>query len=265
MAEQSQILQVERVRGILFDLDGVLYVDDGLVAGALEAVAAVRAAGLRCRFITNTTTRSPRSLLQKLQRLGFAIEAAEVFSVVSAARDYLQAQGGSAHLLMSEEVRSAFEGIEQDNESPDYVVVGDIGEAWDYALLNRVYGQLLKGAKLVALHKNKSWQSGAGLKLDIGLFVAGLEYVSGQEALVLGKPSPGFFRLALESLALPPEQVLMVGDDIESDVGGAQRSGIAGVLVRTGKYREVLVAQSSVVPTAVINSVAELPKLLQLS
>ena len=98
--------------------------------------------------------------------------------------------------------------------------------------------------------------------MDIGAFVAGLEYATGRTATVVGKPSQPFFEMALDELGLPKRQVIMIGDDIEMDVGGAQRAGIRGVLVKTGKYRDEVAARSAVVPDAVIESIAELPRLL---
>ena len=94
--------------------------------------------------------------------------------------------------------------------------------------------------------------------MDIGAFVAGLEYVTQKEAIVIGKPSKDFFDLAVEDMGLPVGEVVMVGDDINSDVGGAQQAGLKGVLVKTGKYREQLVRHADVPPDLVIESVAKL-------
>ena len=93
-------------------------------------------------------------------------------------------------------------------------------------------------------------------------FVAGLEYVSGSKATIVGKPSTDFFDLALKSMDLPPGKVAMIGDDIDSDVGGGQNAGLLGILVKTGKYREDYVAESDVEPDAIIDSFADLPRRL---
>ena len=113
-------------------------------------------------------------------------------------------------------------------------MVGDIGAVWSYPLLNTVFNELMNGAKLVAMHRNKYWQTEDGLRMDIGAFVAGLEYVSGCQAVVIGKPAAVFFRLAVESLNLPTEKIAMIGDDIETDVSGGQAAGLKGILVKTG-------------------------------
>ena len=117
----------------------------------------------------------------------------------------------------------------------------------------------MPGARLVCLHKNRWWQTARGPLLDSGAFVAGLEYAAGVEAELVGKPSPAYFEAALAVLGVAPEDAVMVGDDVESDVSAAQRLGLHGVLVRTGKFREDTLAVASPAPDAVLDSVAELP------
>lgn len=252
------------VRGLLFDLDGVLYVGTGPVPGALEALLAVRAAGLPCRFLTNTSTLTLASLHRKLAGLGFDIPPDQIISAPQAALRWLHAQGNPpCHLVLADDVRQDFSDVPQtDIESAEVLVVGDIGEAWNHALLNRLFNRLMQGARLVAIHRNKFWQTEAGLAMDIGAYVAALEYCSGVQAVVTGKPSPDFFRIAVADMGLKPEETALVGDDIDTDIGGAQACGIHGILVRTGKYRDYYVAVSSVKPERVIESVAALPRLL---
>src|SRR5207244_1228182 len=124
-------------------------------------------------------------------------------------------------------------------------------------------GQLGAGAKCYCLHKNRWWQTADGPKLDSGAFVAGLEFASGIDATVLGKPSPEYFAAALESIDADPELAWMVGDDVEGDVRGAQRHGMRTVLVRTGKFRPDEVEELGVVPDGIVSSVAQLPDWLE--
>jgi len=248
------------IKGILFDLDGVLYVGDQAIEGAIETLNWVKDQGLECRFITNTTTKSVDEVAEKLQRLGFEIPEDSIFSAITATRDYLRQQGKPCvDLLVRNRVMDDFAEFPQDWEVPDYVVVGAIGAAWDYSLMNRVFNELMNGATLLAMHKTKYWQTDQGLCMDIGGFVAGFEYVSGQTAVITGKPSQPFFEMALKSMGLESEEVVMIGDDIENDVGGAQQSGIGGILVRTGKFRESVLEQSGVKPDHVMDSIAALP------
>lgn len=250
------------IRGLLIDLDGVLYVGDHAIDGAAEAIANLRDRGLPLRFVTNTTSKPVSALQQKLQELGFAIGADEIVSAPTAAHHYLRQQGWSCHLVMNEAVKADFDDLPQDDEYPDVVVIGDIGRDWDYPLLNRLFRLLMDGSELIALHKGRFWQVEDGLALDIGAFVAALEYATGKQATVMGKPSADFYRLAAQSLDLPPEEIAMVGDDIDSDVGGAQAAGLTGILVKTGKYREEYARRSSVTPERLLDSIADLPDAL---
>ncbi len=251
------------IKGVLFDLDGVLYIADQVVAGAKDTLQFLKRHDIPRRFITNTSTRTAADVAEKLKSMGLDIENEEIFSVVNATRDYLRNKGKpSVHLLIRESARTEFSEFVQDDTNPDIVIVGDIGAAWNYELLNQAFNELMGGAELIAMHKNKYWQTGRGLQMDIGAFVAGLEFVSGKQATIIGKPSQNFFQLATDSLGLKPSEVLIVGDDIENDIGGGQASGLSTVLVKTGKYREKIVRESGIIPDVVIDSIADLPAFL---
>lgn len=251
------------IRGILFDLDGVLYIGAHAVEGAIDAVAELKQRGYRCRFITNTSTLSRASLYKKLADLGFAIDESEIISAPQAALIYLQHfVDPVCHLLLSEDVKQDFQQFQQVENKAEFVIIGDIGDTWSYKLLNTVFNELIGGAKLIAIHKNRFWQTGQGLQMDIGGFICALEYASRKQATIIGKPSLDFFQSALTDLELPPEQVAIIGDDIDSDIGGGQRAGLTGILVRTGKYRESYAKRSTVEPDLLIDSIAELPRFL---
>jgi ribonucleotide monophosphatase NagD (HAD superfamily) len=121
---------------------------------------------------------------------------------------------------------------------------------------------MMQGGRLIAAHRNRCWQTEAGLSMDLGGLVAALEYCSGQRAWVAGKPAPDFFRLALRDMGLEPGQAAIVGDDIDADIGGGQAVGLVGILVRTGKFREAYAQAAPVRPDWVIDSVCALPGLL---
>lgn len=247
------------VKGILFDLDGVLHIGDEPIAGAIEALHHVKSRGIKCIFVTNTTTKSLEGLYQKIAAMSLPIEKNEIFSAPQAAVHYLRQIGNpTLHLILKDDTKKDFEEFQLSDSNPDFVVLGDIGKSWDYVLLNRIFRMIIDGATLVALHKGRYWQTEDGLQLDIGVFVAGLEYATGKRAIIMGKPSPQFFLTSLQRIGLQPEEVIMIGDDIESDIGGAQNVGMRGILVRTGKYRDELVTRSSVTPDAILSSVAEL-------
>jgi HAD superfamily hydrolase (TIGR01458 family) len=257
---------INDIKGLVLDMDGVLYVGDTMVPGANTALRILREKGVPFRFVTNTSTRPPEELRRKMAALGLDVQDGEIFSAVSATCRYLEQAGNPrCHLVLGDAVKGCFAQFPEDSHSPQFVVVGDIGERWNYALLNDIFGMLMRGAELVCMHRNKYWETEQGLRMDIGAYVAGLEYVTGKPAVVIGKPSWDFFRLAVFSLGLTAAKVAIVGDDIDSDIGGGQAAGLTGVLVKTGKYREALVRQSAVRPDHVIASIADLPRLLALN
>ena len=255
----------ETIKGVLIDLDGVLYVEDELIPGAIETVHYLKRKNFPCRFTTNTTRKSINNLHQKMARLGFPVEKHEIVSPMRAAYLYLKKQGSpTLFLSVLDEAREEFSAFKQVDTDPDLVVVGNIEDNWTYDLCNRIFRMVLNGAGLIALHKGKYWQMEDGPWLDVGAFVTGIEYATNQQAIVLGKPSTHFFAMALESIGLPADQVAMIGDDIESDVGGAQASGMKGILVKTGKYREDFLPDEPVEPDLILPSIADLPSILAL-
>ncbi len=248
---------------LLIDLDGVLYVEDEVVPGAVEAVSELRAEGPALRFVTNTTSRSRGQILERLQRLGFSVASEELVTPAALARARCREAGHErVALIMNQEVKEDFTGLTAANDAVDAVIMGDLGAAFSFEILNRAFRLVMDGAELIALQKNRFWMTPEGLSLDAGPFVAAIEYATGREALVVGKPARAFFELVLGELGLPASSAAMVGDDVETDVGGAIAAGLAGILVRTGKYREDFVARSGIEPTAIADSIAELPELL---
>jgi HAD superfamily hydrolase (TIGR01458 family) len=223
------------VRGVLLDLSGVLYVGGQPLAGALDALGRLRAGGLALRFVTNTTRSTRDQILAQLTGMGFGVDADEVFTAPLAARAYLQARRLRPYLLVHPNLFPEFEDLEED--APNTVLVGDAGEGFTYADMNRAFRLLMEGAPLVAMARNRYFQEADGLSLDAGPFVAALEYAAGVEAVVTGKPAAEFFQAACASLGCTPEDTVMVGDDVDADVNGATAAGLQGVLVQTGKYR----------------------------
>jgi len=245
------------IRGVLLDLAGVVYEGDHVLPGAIEAVARLHAAGVALRFVTNTTTKTKQALLARLTRLGLEITGEELFTPGQAARDWLAAHDASPELLVHPDLEQEFAGIPARERRA--VVVGDAGEAFTYANLNRAFRALIGGADLLALAKNRTFKADDGeLSLDAGAFVAALEYASRKEAIVLGKPSPAFFRSALAGMDCAPDTAVMVGDDAEADTAGALRAGLAhALLVRTGKYQPGDETRFTPHPTATLADLAD--------
>jgi HAD superfamily hydrolase (TIGR01458 family) len=255
-------------QAVLLDIDGVLTVSWRALPGAVEAVASLRAAGYRLRFVTNTTSRARPVLSETLAEAGFDIAADEIYTAAAATGAYLRKThpGARCFLLTSGGLGADFEGIAlaETGESADVVVVGGAGIEFGYDALNHAFHLLQTGVPLVAMHRNVYWQTRDGLSLDAGPYIRALEQAAGVEAAVIGKPAPGFYEQALADLGVTAERVVMVGDDIEADVRGAKAAGITAVLVRTGKFRDSDLAHPAVVPDAVLESIAALPEWLEM-
>lgn len=249
----------QKIKGIVFDIDGVIYTADRVLPGAVETVAALKRE-YPVRFVTNTTRKTRQMVLQKLRTMGFAIEEDEVFTALDATYDFLKREQSSAYALTAESVAGFFDPLA---ELPlRYVVVADAYTNFTYEKLNTAFRHLLGGARLLAVAENRYFRDkDGGLSLDAGGFVRALEYAAGTEAAVLGKPSRDFFHLACASMQLGPGSCLMIGDDIESDVAGAQRAGLVGVQVRTGKFTPADL-ERGIKPDAVVDDVTALPALL---
>jgi HAD superfamily hydrolase (TIGR01458 family) len=192
-----------RIRGLLLDLDGTIYQAGSPIPGVGKTLAALREAGLSFRFVTNTTRKPRSAVLAALRQMGIEAKEGEVLTATVAAAAWLRRQGAErALLLLPEAAREDFPGLEPTAAEPEYVVVGDLGDAWSYQLLNRAFRALKAGASLVAIQRNRFWESDDGLALDAGAFVAALEYATDTEAELVGKPSPAFFAAAVADLGM---------------------------------------------------------------
>jgi HAD superfamily hydrolase (TIGR01458 family) len=253
------------MKAILFDMDGVLYNSETPIPGASEALAWVRAQAIPHLFVTNTTSRGRAVLLEKLGRFGVPADESQILTPCVAAAAWLRERGAlGVAVFVPPKALAEFDGVaclpEQAETGADYVVIGDLGERWDFRTLNRAFRLLHANADavLIALGMTRFWQGQDGIALDVAPFVAALEHASGRKALVFGKPAARFFHAAAEQLQVAAEDILMVGDDIVTDVGGAQQAGLRGALVKTGKFRPGDL-DGGVKPHVVLNSVADLP------
>jgi HAD superfamily hydrolase (TIGR01458 family) len=248
---------------VLLDIDGVLHVSGQRIDGADRAVQELRGAGHRIRFLTNNTTRARADLANDLRGFGIDLEDEELQTTPLAAARALA--GKRVLALTMEAVVGDLVGVELVGEGADAVLLGGADETpetnrvFSYMNLARAFAELEGGAELYCLHKNRWWQTSRGALLDAGAFVAGLEYAAGVQATVLGKPSTPYFEAALEAVDADPEHTWMVGDDIDADIGGAAALGMKTVLVRTGKFRDDDAQPWSAAPTAVVDSIVDVP------
>lgn len=244
-----------RYAGVLLDLGGVVFTGDEAIDGSVDAVARLREAGVAVRFLTNTTRSPRRALIDKLRRLGIEAEPDAIFTPAFAARHVLA--GRLPHLLVHPRLIEDFAEHDEGGHA-DVVLVGDAGEAFTYGALNAALRALENGAALMALARNQVFQDADGQpSLDAGPFVAALEYAGGRQAEVIGKPALAFFDAARASLGTESDATVMIGDDVEGDIGGALEAGLAGVLVRSGKFKPGDEGRIDPAPTAVHADLAE--------
>ncbi|XP_051959343.1 LOW QUALITY PROTEIN: phospholysine phosphohistidine inorganic pyrophosphate phosphatase [Xyrauchen texanus] len=241
MAAVSSMECVKSVKGVILDMCGVLY-DSGEggghpIHGSVQAVKRLMDSGLIVRFCTNETQNTREKFVQKLQRMGFDINVSHVFSPAPALIHILRERGLKPHLLVHDDLLPEFDAV--DGSSANCVVIGDAAENFSYHNLNEAFRVLIGLEKplLFSLGRGRYYKETDGLKLDVGVFMKALEYACDIEAEVVGKPAPGFFQSVLSDMKLQPHEVVMIGDDLVNDVGGAQFCGMKGVQVRTGKFR----------------------------
>jgi HAD superfamily hydrolase (TIGR01458 family) len=259
-------------RAVLLDIDGVLTVSWRPIPGAVQAFSGLRERGLEVALLTNTTSRTRGWIASRLAGGGFDVHPEDILTAASMADRYLRTHhpSGRCLLLNSGDLADDLPGVDlvlpgdPSTADVDVVLFGGAGPELGYTALNRAFCAVRRGAALVTMNRNLFWATEHGLQLDTGAFLAGFEQACGRRAVDVGKPAPAFFESALQRVAVPAADTLMVGDDVASDVLAAQAVGIRGVLVRTGKYRRDTHEAAAPQPDHVIDSVADLADLLDL-
>jgi len=249
------------MKAILFDLDGVFYQGDAAIPGASEAATWVQQKSIPHLFVTNTSSRPRSALVEKLAGMSIKIDAKHVFTPLIATKTWLQSSAikNNLALYIPEKSKSEFSDFSESYENPQAIIVGDLGEQWDYHKLNQIFRLLMTSPELplVALGMTRYWQADDGLRLDVAPFIKALEFACNRQAIVMGKPDQHFFQAAIAKLSLPAEDVLMIGDDIRGDIEGAQQAGLQAWLVKTGKFRQSDLA-IGIEPDRVIESIRDL-------
>jgi HAD superfamily hydrolase (TIGR01458 family) len=244
------------VRALLLDLDGVIVLAEKPVEGSARAIGALAARRIPFRIVTNTSLVSRATLSRWGASMGAPIPADRFQSALSVSAAYTARRfpGQPLYVLASDDALSEFAGQRllsheeagRRDARAAAVVVGDSPESATWDNLNRAFRLIRNGAELIGMHKNHWWLTPDGPTIDSGAFVAGLEFATGAKARIVGKPAAEFVREAAIQLAaevrargepaLRRHDILMVGDDLETDVRAAQRAGLRGALVLTGKH-----------------------------
>jgi phospholysine phosphohistidine inorganic pyrophosphate phosphatase len=257
LCTKMSTLKNSRLTGVLLDISGVLKDGGTAIAGSVEAVRKLREAGFKIRLVTNETQITRQTLAASLTDIGFCVQERDIIPPCPALITLLKRENMRPHLLVHPNVLPEFDGIDQNN--PNCVVVSDAADNFTYENLNEAFRILIEMEKprLFTLGRGRYYSDNGVLVLDVGVFTAALEYAADTQAEVIGKPQPEFFMSALRDMGVEPQEAVMVGDDIVSDVGGAQHCGLTGMLVRTGKYRPSDEKHPTVHPDAIVNDLAQ--------
>ncbi len=246
------------MKGLLLDIGGVLTEDGAALPGAVTALAQLQSSGLPLRLLTNTSRRSHRQVLQELRALGFEVQDQQLITAPIAVKQYLQAQQLRPYIIATAVLEQDFADLPQ--TPVNAVVVFDAADGFSYAVLDQAFQYLQQGAELIAVGENRYYRSGGALHLDAGPFVRALEYAAETTATVIGKPSRTFYQAVVAEMGMRPDEVMMVGDDVDSDVQGALDAGLRACLCTSGKYRPG--DEDKVAGTATIAGLQALPAAL---
>ncbi len=247
----------------LIDINGVLYADHKPILGAAKMLDLLREKGYSFRLVSNATQACRKTLHEILLGYGLHVREEEIFSAPVATAQYIKRTDkscGGCFLLTIGDVYTDFlnEGIKLVEKNPAYVAIGDAGAEYTFERMNKAFNMLLDGAGFVTMEKDRYWKSPKGLSLCAGAYTTALEYASGRKATLIGKPSRRFFGLALKDMKAKPKDTVMIGDDLLTDVQGAQKMGMKAYFVKTGKHNMQDVKKFGIKPDKILDSIADL-------
>tara|TARA_Y100001970_G_scaffold284297_1_gene401347 strand:- start:60 stop:845 length:786 start_codon:yes stop_codon:yes gene_type:complete len=261
------MIKLENIKGMLIDLEGVLYNGDNIIEGAIDSINKVKSSNIQIRYLTNTTTTTKDHILKKLNNLNIPAKTNEIFSPIIAANNYLNKLKISKIFLMTQEIlKKDFNNFILDDEKPEAIILGDIYKEFNWVNLNKTFQLINKNkALIIALHKNRYCRRENEISLDLGPFVSALEFASSSKAIIMGKPEKNFFDLAIQDMNLNNNEVIMIGDDIISDIEGAKNNNIYSIQVKTGKYQLEDELNRYLQPNHRLNSIKDLPDFIAIN
>ena len=250
------------LRGVILDLDGTCYRGEAEVPGASRFVLRAKKWGMRCLFLTNRANRPAREVCLQLRRYGIPCCESDVLTAAAATARYLKT--GKYFMIGETGLREELTriGMTEDSEKPDYVIVS-FDRTFDFAKLEAACRLINRGAKFVATNADRALRLEDGLVPGTGAFVAAITAVCGVEPLVIGKPNRFIVDIALERLGLKPHEVIMVGDNVETDVPAGTAAGLQTVLILTGISTREDAVRSRVKPHYIVENFEELSRLVE--
>lgn len=229
--------KLRSIKGLLIDMDGVLYRGNEPISGGREFVALLRREGTPFLLLTNNSTRMPVQYVDKLARMGIEVGEGDILTSAQATALYLEriaSPGAKVYLIGEEGLRAALrERGYVMAEDADFVVVG-MDTRFTYEKLKTASLLIRDGARFIGTNPDRTFPSEEGIIPGNGAILAALEAATGVAPTVVGKPEPAMFELALAKLGVREERTAIIGDRLETDVLGGHRSGLITVLVLSG-------------------------------
>lgn len=247
--------------GCLLDMDGVIYRGSEVIPGAPEFIGHLSSAGIPYLFLTNNSAPTPLDIVVKLKKFGIETDINHIYTSAMATADWVRKQrpNATAYVIGETGLLTALNeaGVAITSDSPDYVIVGE-GRTLNFEMAERAHRAIAGGAGLISTNADTWCPTDAGPRPGCGAIAALLEAATGREAYHVGKPNPFMFRAARKKLGLATDEVLMVGDTMETDIRGATDLGFKNILVLTGSTRTESLIGYPFRPTLIVNSIAEL-------
>lgn len=252
-------------------MDGVLWEGNRPLPGLVEFFAALRARGLKFVLATNNASQTPEQYQARLAGFGVTVDRGEVLTSAQAAALYLRARAGIGTRVFSigeAGVRQAlaeqgFVLTELYDVSAQYVVVGmDRALSWDKlatATLN-----IRAGAVFVGANPDRTFPTERGLTHGNGAVLAALQAATDQAPVIMGKPEPLIYQIALERLGVEPAAAIAIGDRLETDILGAERAGLRSILVLSGVTTRADLERSEIRPSWVMDDIQAITRVLQM-
>lgn len=243
-------------RPILIDLDGVLKHGDSPAPDAKEFLNFINENKIPACILSNSTLKTGDQVKEFFSehKIELKIPAITAFD---ATLSFVKKNYKKVQVYCRDYLTHHFAGM-TDEQNPEAIVIGDIEDNWNYQIVNDIFKKVLAGADLVAMHKNKFWNPDGELLIDAGAFITGIEFASGKQAILVGKPSLHYFKASLSKIGTNSEEsFFMIGDDIETDIKAAQDIGGKGILIYTGKTKYPLNKSMNIRPDFEVNSLSD--------
>ena len=258
-------------KGFIFDLDGTVYRGDSLIPGADRVIRLLREKGKKVVFLSNKPLQTREDYASKLTQLGIPTQPGEVINSTFVMTNYLKKIAPGARLFVAgetpfiEELEKAGFKITEEPKEIEYVVVA-FDRTFDYQKLNIAYQSIKLGAHFVATNPDRTCPVEGGEIPDCAGMIAAIEAVTEKKVeVIVGKPSPIMIQTVLDVMGLRPEDCILIGDRLDTDIKMGRDSGIATGIVLTGVTDEKMLEESkhtSIQPDFVFQSIAGVENLL---